>query len=176
MSYLTTKRRRDMRRQRWQFLAVFVTIALGVMLFAATYDAYLNLESSYRGTSERLGFADVPVTGADETFPESVAQIPGVATVETRRVADVPFRIGDDVLHGRLIGMPPDSQPFINAVDVTSGDYLDSAAPRGLVAEQHLAEYFELSVGDQIAVLAGSEWIVGSVAGTAVSAEYIWPA
>ena len=89
-----------MRRQRWQFLAVFVTITLGVMLFAASYDAFLNLESSYNGTYDRLGFADITVTGADASFPRDVAQVPGVATVETRRVADVPFRIGDDVLHG----------------------------------------------------------------------------
>ena len=54
MSYLTIKRRRDMRRQRWQFLAVFVTITLGVMLFAASYDAFLNLESSYRFTYDRV--------------------------------------------------------------------------------------------------------------------------
>ena len=176
MSYLTTKRRRDMRRQRWQFLAVFVTIALGVMLFAASYDAFLNLESSYNGTYDRLGFADITVTGAGDSFPEAVAQVPGVATIETRRVADVPFRIGEDVLHGRLIGMPPDSQPAVNAIDVTSGGYLDTASPQGLVAEQHLAEYFDLAVGDQIEALSGSEWVTGSVVGTGVSSEYLWPA
>ena len=176
MSYLTTKRRRDMRRQRWQFLAVFVTIALGVMLFAASYDAFLNLESSYNGTYDRLGFADITVTGAGDSFPEAVAQVPGVATIETRRVADVPFRIGDDVLHGRLIGMPSDAQPAINAIDITGGSYLDSSAPQGLAAEQHLADYFDLTVGDQIEVLTGSEWVAGSVVGTAVSAEYLWPA
>ena len=176
MSYLTTKRHRDMRRQRWQFLAVFVTIALGVMLFAASYDAFLNLESSYNGTYDRLGFADITVTGAGDSFPAAVAQVPGVATVETRRVADVPFRIGDDVLHGRLIGMPSEAQPVINAIDVTSGGYLNTASPQGLVAEQHVADFFELGLGDQIAVLAGSEWVPGSVVGTAVSAEYLWPA
>jgi putative ABC transport system permease protein len=165
-----------MRRQRWQFLAVFVTITLGVMLFAASYDAFLNLESSYNGTYDRLGFADITVTGAGDSFPQDAAQLAGVATVENRRVADVPFRIGDDVLHGRLIGMPPDSQPAANAIDVTSGSYLNATSPQGLVAEQHLADYFGLSVGDQIEILAGSEWATGSVVGTAVSAEYLWPA
>ena len=73
-----------MRRQRWQFLAVFVTIALGVMLFAASYDAFLNLESSYNGTYERLGFADMTVTGADDTFTDEVSRIDGVTSVERR--------------------------------------------------------------------------------------------
>ena len=176
MSYLSTKRRRDMRRQRWQFLAVFVTITLGVMLFAASYDAYLNLESSYNGTYDRLGFADMTVTGADDTFASAAAAIDGVAAVETRRVADVPFRIGDDVLHGRLIGMPSNQQPSINEIDMTSGSYLTGDAPAGLVAEQHLADYFELTPGERIEVLAGSSWTEGVVTGTAVSAEYLWPA
>ncbi len=176
MSYLSTKRRRDMRRQRWQFFAVFVTIALGVMLFAASYDAYLNLESSYNGTYDRLGFADVTVTGADDTFPSVAAATDGVEAVEVRRVADVPFRIGDDVLHGRLIGMPPEHQPVINEVDMTSGSYLSSDAPAGLVAEQHLADYFMLTAGDHIEVLTGSSWTEGVVTGTAISAEYLWPA
>ena len=66
MSYLGIKRRRDMQRQRWQFLAVLVTIVLGVMLFAASYDAYRNLEASYTDTYDRLAFADMTVTGADD--------------------------------------------------------------------------------------------------------------
>ncbi len=176
MSYLSTKRRRDMGRQRWQFLAVFVTITLGVMLFAASYDAFLNLESSYSGTYERLGFADVTVTGADDTFPAAAASIEGVATVEVRRTADVPFRIGADVLHGRLVGMPPDQQPLVNEIDMTSGTYLASDTPNGLVAEEHLAEYFALAPGDRIEVLAGTTWSEGPVVGTAISSEYLWPA
>jgi putative ABC transport system permease protein len=174
VNYLTTKRRRDMSRQRWQFLAVFVTIALGVMLFAASYDAFLNLESSYSGTYERLGFADVTVTGAGPTFTEEVGLIDGVATVEHRRVADVPFRINDDTLQGRLIGMPPGTQPTINQIDITGGAYLDGSSPLGLVAEQHLADFFDLAVGDQIEVFTGTEWADAPIVGTAVSAEYIW--
>ena len=66
---LNVKRRRDFRERRWQFIAVAVTITLGVMMFAASYDAYLNLESSYQGTYDRLGFADMTVTGAERSSP-----------------------------------------------------------------------------------------------------------
>jgi putative ABC transport system permease protein len=44
---LRTKARRDIRRQRAAFAAITLTIFLGVTLFGATYDAFLNLKSSY---------------------------------------------------------------------------------------------------------------------------------
>jgi putative ABC transport system permease protein len=165
-----------MRRQRWQFLAVLVTIVLGVMLFAASYDAYRNLEASYNDTYDRLAFADMIVTGADDGFAGRAADIEGVAAVETRRQGDTPMRIGDHLLQGRLIGMPPDEQPAINQIDVQEGSYLASARPNGVVVETHLAEQLDLAVGDRLDVLAGSDWAETEVIGIAISAEYIWPA
>ena len=67
MSYLSRKRRRDVKRQRWQFIAVGATVVIGVMMFAATYDSYLNLTASYEQTYERLFFADMTITGAMRT-------------------------------------------------------------------------------------------------------------
>jgi putative ABC transport system permease protein len=165
-----------MRRQRWQFLAVLVTVVLGVMLFAASYDAYRNLEASYNDTYDRLAFADMTVTGADDGFAGAAADIEGVAAVETRRQGDTPMRIGDHLLQGRLIGMPPDEQPAINQIDVQEGSYLASARPNGVVVETHLAEQLDLAVGDRLDVLAGSDWAETEVIGIAISAEYIWPA
>ncbi len=95
MSYLSKKRRRDMRRQRWQFLAVGVTVVIGVMMFAATYDSYLNLTASYEQTYDRLAFADMTITGGDETLPETIEAIPGVQTVTVRHTANIPITIGD---------------------------------------------------------------------------------
>ena len=65
MSVLTRKARRDLFRQRWQYLSIALTIAIGVMLFAASYDAFLNLQTSYNRTYERLAFADLTVSGGD---------------------------------------------------------------------------------------------------------------
>lgn len=176
MSYLGTKRRRDMGRQRWQFLAVLVTIVLGVMMFAASYDAYRNLETSYNDTYDRLAFADMTVTGADQAFAARTEGIAGVEAVETRREADTPIRVGDHLLQGRLIGMTPDEQPSINRIDVVEGTYLASDEPNGIVVEIHLAEQLDVAIGDRLDVLTGSDWVETTVVGIAVSPEYIWPA
>ena len=84
MTILDVKRKRDIRRQRGQFIAVAVTIGLGVMLFASTYDAYRNLESSYNFTYDRLNFADITVVGGDEGFVDEATEIEGVETTESR--------------------------------------------------------------------------------------------
>jgi putative ABC transport system permease protein len=58
---------RDLRRHRWQYVAIGATVAIGVALFAASNDAFTNLEASYARTYERLAFADMTVTGGDVT-------------------------------------------------------------------------------------------------------------
>ena len=60
---LRTKARRDIRRQRAAFAAITLTIFLGVTLFGATYDAFLNLKSSYSRAFTEYRFADLTVTG-----------------------------------------------------------------------------------------------------------------
>ena len=64
-SVLRTKRRRDVARQWPQFLAIVVTIMLGVALFAASYDAYRNLRASYDNLHVELRTADLWITGGD---------------------------------------------------------------------------------------------------------------
>ena len=173
---LDTKRRRDFRERRWQVLAVAVTITLGVMMFAASYDAYLNLESSYQGTYDRLHFADMTVTGAEDGFATEAQAIAGVAAVEERRQVDLPFRVGDSVLSGRAVGMPAGEQPQINQIDVVEGEYLDPNRPNGIVVESHFAYDHDLVPGSRVEVFTGAEWIETEVIGIGVSAEYLWPA
>ena len=64
MSLLRRKARRDIGRQKWQFVAVLVTVVLGVALFAGSYNAYLNLGRSLDGSYERLAMADATVIGS----------------------------------------------------------------------------------------------------------------
>ena len=82
MSFLSLKRRRDIGRQKWQFLAVLVAVVLGVALFAGMFNAYLNLGSSLEGSYDRLKMADMTVTDAEEGFVESARAVSGVEDAE----------------------------------------------------------------------------------------------
>lgn len=174
MSTLDLKRRRDIRRQRGQFLAVAVTIALGALLFAASYDAYRNLDSSYNRTYDRLAFADITVVGADPGFEEQATGIQGVDAVETRVQADIPMRAGDSTFLGRAVGYPADGSPAVNRIDVTEGSGLDPGHPRSVVIETHMVSGFDIGPGDSVEIFAGGNWEEMTVAGVAVSPEYLW--
>ena len=172
MKNLTLKRRRDIGRQKWQFIAVLITVMLGVALFGGSFNAYLNLGSSLEGSYERLAMADMTVTGADEGFVDISAGIAGVSTAIERRQADVPFEIGEYTFVGRIVGMPTDGQPAVNMVDIDEGTYLDPDNADGVIVESHAAKDFEVAIGDTFDI-AGREV---TVIGIATSTEYLWPA
>jgi len=175
VSNLSRKRRRDIKRQKWQFLAVGVTVVIGVMMFAATYDSYLNLTASYEQTYERLAFADMTISGGDDGLADTLRGVDGVETVTVRHTADLPITIGVSTLRGRLIGMPTGNQPDVNQIDIEEGKYLDTEGAYEAVAELHVARTFDLGDGDTFTVIVGPGQEF-DVVGIAASAEYIWPA
>jgi putative ABC transport system permease protein len=177
VSYLNVKRRRDFRRRRWQYGAVALTIFLGVLMFAGTYDAYRNLDASYRRTYERLALADFTAVEPSPGFAISAAELPDVAGVSARHVADVPIRVhGGSSFLGRIVGMPADNQPAVNRIDLTDGAYLSSSLPSRVVLETHMADHFGLGPGDTVEYYDGRAWRPVTVGGVAVSPEYLWPA
>ncbi len=171
------KLRRDVGRQRGQFAAVIVTIFLGITLFGASYDAYQNLRASYDKTFEKLSAADLTVSGGNSAaIVEAARQTTGVDKVATRTVAELPLQIGDaNKLIGRVVGMPVDTPPAVNRVEMLSGDYLSSNRPDGVIVEQHMAEHFNLTVGQQLVISGSAGDQTVTVIGTAASTEYLWP-
>ncbi len=179
---LFRKLRRDVRAQRAQFVAVMVTLGIGIVLFGASYDAFQNLQASYDRLFVDLRFASLWVTGGDAPQITQAAQgDPDVSAVATRSVADVSFRIaaaggGEHKLFGSVVGMPAAGQPAVNRVLVQDGGYLDPAKPDGVLVEQHLAAHFHLAPGSHIDVYEADGWHTLDVLGVAASAEYLWPA
>jgi putative ABC transport system permease protein len=167
---------REVRARRGPFLAVIVTVVLGVALFGASYDAFLNLTASYEQLYTETHFADVTAVGGDPaTIAQAAAAVPDVQATSTRSVADVPIKVGDRQLLGRAIGLPDDGSPApVNDVLVLDGTRLDPAVPNGVLVEQHMANNFHLKPGDTIQILDGTSWRDLKVLGTVFSPEYIW--
>ncbi len=178
VSLLARKMRRDVRARRGQFAAVVVTVFLGLVLFALSYDAYANLKASYRRVFDITHFADFTVSGGD-------------TACDPRRRGAAAGRVGElrtpDRRRPRARGRPqarsggwsafprPDSRP-IDGVIVLDGTYLSPARDTGVLVEKHMAEHFELRPGDRLEVLGSDGWLTVDVLGKAASAEYLWPA
>jgi len=174
---LRTKARRDMRRQRASFLAIALTIFLGVALFGASYDAYRNLEASYERSFVEYRFADLTVTGGDVgAFAAGARRTAGVEAVQERIQADLPLHVGADKFLGRVVGLPASRRPSVDRVEVEAGSYLDPARPDGVLVEKHMAEAFELGPGDAVTAVGAAGPRRLRIAGVASSPEYFWPA
>jgi putative ABC transport system permease protein len=174
---LGKKALRDLRRRLPQAAAIGVTVMLGVLLYVVSYDSFRNVQASYDRTYARTHFADLTVTGADpDTIAAAVGNSAGVERVATRTQADQPMTIGATKLVGRVVGMPPVSGNEINTIDVIAGRLPDPAHDDQVVVERHTAHTFGLAPGGHMQVFDGTRWHDVTIAGVAISPEYLWPA
>jgi putative ABC transport system permease protein len=174
---LRTKARRDMRRQRASFVAIALTIFLGVTLFGASYDAYRNLDASYKHAFTEYRFANLTVTGGRAgRLAREARSTAGVEAVQARVQADLPLQVGGSKFLGRVVGLPAGHQPSVNRVEVRSGSYLRPSEPNGVLVEKHMADAFDLAPGDRIAVNGAAGPVAVKVLGIASSPEYFWAA
>ncbi len=171
---LFRKLRRDLWRQRWQFLAATVVIAIGIAVFVAGTNAYANLKLSVNRAYAVQLLPDVIITGLGAAgLRDEVQRFPGDPVVELRQEGDVGIRINGHTLYGRAVSVPVQAQPAVSMLEMRSGDL----PARGAVAiEEHLAEHYGLSPGDTVELLGPSGWQPVSVSGSASSTEYFWPA
>lgn len=164
---------RDIRRQLAQFLAVAVTVLLGVALFGSAYDAYRNLLDSYNRVFDELQVADIWVTGGDTgSISTEVGAMDGVEAVAARAQVDVPLRVGERKLSGRVVGLAGD--PVLNDVYLLEGERPTTGGNPMVLAEDHLAGEFDLAPGETVEVLLGETWTPVEVTGRASSGEYLW--
>ncbi|MGD2044315.1 MAG: ABC transporter permease [Acidimicrobiia bacterium] len=172
MSPLQHKLWRDLGRSRAQFIAITVTIFLGVTIFGATYDSYQNLRASYDATATEFHFANLTANGGDvETFAQAAVATDGVESVELRSTADIPLHVGDMKLLGRIVGIPSNST--VNQLRVLEGGL--PTEDNEIVLEQHMADHFGLTPGSTIQVHRNDRWSDVVVTGVVASPEYIWP-
>lgn len=171
---LRRKMRRDVWRERWRFAAIAAIIAIGVAVFVAATEGYRNLDQSFARsyTAQRLPDAILTGPGA-AALRDAAAELPGRPLVDVRHQADVGIRVNQHALYGRAVGVPDSGQPHVSLLDMQTG-----ALPHaGQVAiEQHIADHYHLRPGDTVELLGRQGWQPFTVAGSALSTEYLWPA
>ncbi|PKQ21657.1 MAG: cell division protein FtsX [Actinobacteria bacterium HGW-Actinobacteria-5] len=177
MSILGRTLWRDARARAGQFIALTVTVALGVALFGASYDAFGSLTASYRGLYDRLAMADLIATGGPTgQIADEGRRLDGVAAASARTVGETAMKVGDHRQYARIVGLPSDGNPAVDKVMVLSGTGLDPTRSDQALVEQHLAGALGLEPGATVDVATATGWATLHVAGIVASPEYLWPA
>ena len=171
---LLRKLRRDLWRQRWQFLAAALVVGIGIAVYVAATDAYANLRQSFDRAYAVQLLPDVIASGPGASgLYEAARGLPGDPVVELRRQAEVGIRINGHTLFGRAVSVPVKAQPAVSKLALRSGGF---PAPGAVLVEEHLSEHFGLRPGDTIELLGPAGWRTVAVSGSALSTEYFWPA
>ncbi|MBI2702120.1 hypothetical protein [Mycobacterium gordonae] len=119
---LLRKVRRDLGRQRSQFLAAALVMGIGVAVFVGATDAYANLKQSFARVYATQLLPDVVITGTGVSgLYESALKLPGHPEVGLRQQADVSIRINGRTLFGRAVGVPVETQPPVSKLALRSG-------------------------------------------------------
>src|SRR5262245_35954674 len=125
---LDRKLLRDVWEMKGQAFAIALVVMAGVAMFVAYFSNFDSLQRTMDTDYERQRFGDVFVTmkRAPRRLIERVAELPGVAAVEARVVADVTLDVPgmEQPGVGRLISIPADGRPRLNDIVLTRGRWI----------------------------------------------------
>ena len=133
MRALNIKLIRELWQLRWQALAICLVMACGVATAVMSLSTLDSLERTRASYYERQRFADVfaHLKRAPRSLIARIQQLPGVGAVEGRVVAGVTLDVPGlaEPATGRLISVPQDTTPRLNALHVRRGRRPEPSSP-----------------------------------------------
>lgn len=180
MSYRTLDRKliRELRDSAGASAAILLVIAAGVSVFVMALSTLGFLSHTRDAYYDRYRMPDVfaSLSRAPLHVAEQIAQIPGVATVQTRVVADVTLSVPglQEPASGRLVSLPVSGTPGLAAIHLVSGRLPDWDAADEVVAGQAFVEANRLPLGSTISGVLNGRLQRMRIVGVALSPEYIF--
>jgi putative ABC transport system permease protein len=176
MRLLRKKLFRELRQSKFRFLAISSVVAIGIILFTASYMSFLNLSSSYNYTYEKLHFEDmlVRVERAPERVVERLRALPNIKEVTPRVSEPMGMELEDSTrITGQVIGIP-DTKPYVNMLQIRSGNELTGKEKElTCLVETHFAKFNKLGEGDTVYAVKNGQRIPVRIAGVVSSPEYM---
>lgn len=178
MTALHRKLLRDLFHLKTQAVAIALVIACGVATFVMSVSVLRSLEGTRDRYYEDFRFARLfaRVKRAPNGLAARLAEIPGVAAVQTRVVAEVSLDLPDlpEPAVGRIVSIPDFGEPVLNRLHLRRGRWPDPERRGEVLANEAFAVAHGFNPGDRFhAVLNGRrEELV--VTGIALSPEYVY--
>lgn len=178
MSPLDHKLLRDLWRMKGQALAIAVVIAVGVMMLVMMTGLVSSLGETRAAYYERYRLADVfaPVKRAPERLATRLAQISGVASVETRITGRALIDLPDRSLpvQAQALSLPEHRRPALNDIYLTHGRFPALGHTDEIVLLQSFAEAHGLQPGSSLAATMNGSRREFHIVGLAQSPEFLY--
>jgi putative ABC transport system permease protein len=178
MSSLDRKLLRDLWQMKGQALAISMVLACGVATFVMMQSAMAALQQTQERFYDRYRFGQVfsGLKRAPTAVRERVAEIPGVAQVQTRVVVDVTLDVRGmaEPATGRLISVPDHGPPTLNDVYLRTGRHIEYGRPDEVLVSEAFAEAHQLVPGHQVGAVINGRRQSLRIVGIALSPEYVY--
>ena len=175
---LTRKLLRDVWAMKGQALAIAAVVAAGVTMFVTYLSNFESLQRTLDSYYASERFADVfaAAVRAPEPVAARLAALPGVTTVETRVVADVVLDLPAlaEPASGRLVSLPRQGAPLLNAVRLVRGSWPDPSRPDEVIANEVFCEAHGLDPGDSVVAVVNGRRRRLVVTGIGLSPEFVY--
>jgi putative ABC transport system permease protein len=178
MGILDRKLLRDLWRLKAQVLAIALVMAAGVATLVLGIGTSRSLEETQAAYYERQRFADIfaQVRRAPERLGEEIAEIAGVAAVETRIVETAILDIEGMVepASAQLVSLPDAGEPVLNALYLRMGRTPDPAHTEEVVINEGFARAHRFTLGSHFNAIVNGRLRQLQVVGVALSPEFIY--
>jgi len=178
MRALHRKLLRDLWHMRGQALAISLVISCGVATFVMSLSMHGSLKRTLDAYYGRYRFGQVfaHLKRAPDTLLPRIADIPGVAQVQTRVVESVTLDVPGmkEPAIGRLISIPERARPVLNDTYLRSGRYIEPGRTGEVLANENFVKAHNLKPGDSITAIINGHKEKLKIVGVALSPEYIF--
>ncbi|MES2475532.1 MAG: FtsX-like permease family protein [Verrucomicrobiota bacterium] len=178
---LDRKLLRDIGKMKGQVVAVSLVMACGLAMMIMTRSLILTLESTRGAYYQQFAMADIFATlkRAPLSVGEQIADLPGVATVETRVAVDVTLDLPGlaEPATGHIISLPEDGgPPKLNRLFLRTGRLPRSDDRREIVLGESFALANNLTLGDSLVAVINGRRETLKICGIGLSPEYVFEA
>ncbi|HMP61165.1 MAG TPA: hypothetical protein PKD86_17615, partial [Gemmatales bacterium] len=169
---------RDLWGVRGQCLAIILVQASGVAFFVMSMATMQSLEQTRATYYERHRFADAfaHVKRAPNTLADRLAEIPGVAAVQTRIARDVNLDVPGmaEPVIGRLLSLPLYGGPTLNEVYLRRGRLPELDKGDEVLVSESFANAHGLEPGHEVTAIINGRLQRLRIVGVALSPEFIF--
>lgn len=169
---------RDLLHMKGQVIAVCLVIACGTATFVLSLSTLRSMRTTQAEYYQRYRFADVfaHLRRAPRSLVKRVEEIPGVARVQSRIVADVSLDVEgmSEPATGRLVSVPESGPPGINSLYLRRGRMIERGAATEVLVSEGFAEAHGFGPGDHVRAVINGRRRSLVIVGVALSPEYIY--